>query len=938
MTLSSGTKLGPYEIISPLGAGGMGEVYLANDAKLDRKVAIKVLPDAMTRDQERVLRFEREAKLLASLNHPNIAAIHGFDEADGARFLIMEYVEGETLGAHLKRGPVAVEDALEINKQIAVALEAAHEQGIVHRDLKPANVMIRPDGTVKVLDFGLAKAMAEEPLGAADANSPTITADYTRPGVVLGTAAYMSPEQARGRQLDKRTDIWSFGCVLYETLTGKRTFEGQTTSDVMAKILERDPDISILPHNTPPKIIDLIRRCLEKPQRRRLRDIGDAVLELDDAISARSWTTSAIAAASGPIYAGSKRRSAITWIALVVMGAAIGWMGSTLMKTEPVTSPRKTQDRGVTRVSITIPEFIQPGTMRLSPSGQLFAAIGRIDATGTTSESTQVFTRSFDDYRFRPLGGTLGATFFCFSPDGKRIAFTTKADRSEDGYLLAKIAVDGSTAPLHLTSLAPEWQDYGDTGNTSFFWNRHDEILLANAAIAQKNLMRISTQTGAVNVSQVSVSEGEIAEMSANSEFPVRDVTVFNVQKYVGGAWQMSVKALADEENQLRTLTDDGSYGTVTSTGHLLYTRGQRLLAVPFDAGHMKTTGGPVAIVDGLRTTTSWGNAEYQLSDDGTLAFLPGGRLGKQRRLTVVDRDGSLTDLVHTGRSIEAMVSTSRDGRRAVVVIANSAGLYELWITELDVPRFRRFAAETDSDCMTALWTRDGRYVYYILMGKSERDGLYRKRADGSGEAELVILQGEIQDSLTPSAFSADDRLLIVERSRAGSESLHVLRLDGEGQKQRTLELLLGDSYNTAGADFSPDGKWLVYGSNESGRNEMYIRSFSSDGTLGSPIPVTTKGGRSPRWSSDGKLIYYRHVGKIMVMDVDPATGRPTSSSRVAVDFESIPVVNDDYSLLPDGKMLMIHKGPDEARPTRIEVILNWFEELKERVPTGAKP
>ena len=327
MALEKGEKLGLYEILSPIGAGGMGEVYRARDAKLDRVVAIKVLPDAMTRDPERVARFEREAKLLASLNHPNIATIHGFDDANGKRFLAMEYVEGETLAQRLQSGAFAVEDALDIAKQMAEALEAAHEKGVIHRDLKPANVMIRPDGSVKVLDFGLAKAMAEGS-GTTDQDprdSPTITANYTRPGVILGTAAYMSPEQARGRPLDKRTDIWSFGCVLYECLGGSRPFSGETSTDMIARILERDPDWNTLPPSTPASVRTLLHRCLEKHRKDRLRDIGDAVIELRDTISTRSWLQSP----SESQVEGRRPRSASRRIAsvmvLLIGGLSIGF-------------------------------------------------------------------------------------------------------------------------------------------------------------------------------------------------------------------------------------------------------------------------------------------------------------------------------------------------------------------------------------------------------------------------------------------------------------------------------------------------------------------------------------------------------------------------------------------------------------------------------------
>jgi len=936
MTLESGTKLGPYQVLSPLGAGGMGEVYLASDSKLDRKVAIKVLPETMTRDRERVARFEREAKLLASLNHPKIAAIYGFDDSDGARFLVMEYVEGDTLGSHLKNAPVAVEDAIDIAKQIAEALEAAHEQGVIHRDLKPANVMIREDRTVKVLDFGLAKAMAEESTANTDANSPTITANYTRPGVVLGTAAYMSPEQARGRSLDKRTDIWSFGCVLYELLTGKRTFDGQTTSDVLAQILERDPDMSALPPNTPPKIIDLVRRCLEKSTGRRLRDIGDAVLELDEAISTRSWTTSAIMAASGPMYAGSKRRAMITWGSLIALGAAMGWLGTSLFYKDVVPSTTNTQDRRVARMSITIPEFVQPDSIKISPTGGLFAAIGNVDARGAVARSTQIFTRLFDDNVFRPVSGTSGAVHFCFSPDGKWLAFTTQADRLEDGYELSKIAVDGLSPPLHLATVALKWQT-GTGSFVGFTWNRQNEVLMVDDATTAQAILHISAQTGDANI----IDLAEIATsvyMNAYSHIPNRDVTVYDVDKYTGGVWQTTVRALVPGESQLHMLAEDGSSGTVTSTGHFLYTRGQRLLATRFDTERLQTIGGPVAMVDGLRTRQTWDNGAYGLSDDGTLIFLPGGRVGTQRHLTIVDSDGKLTDLVHPGRAMESSANASRDGKLAAVVIANSAGLYELWITEFDVPRLRRLVAEDDGDFFFPLWSRDGKYLYYSFQGESTRDGIYRRRTDGTADAEKVFLAPRQLGTMSPRAFSPDDSLLIVEQSISGSKSLHILRLNDDGGQQSLLKPLLGDSFDTDGADLSFDGKWLAYGSNESGRNEIYIRSFSADGSLGKAIPATTQGGGRPRWSPDGKLIYYRKSEELMVMDIDTAEGRPTSTPRMAVDLESKLLVADDFSTLPGGKLLMIHKGPEEARPTHVEVILNWFEELKAKVPTGSNP
>jgi Tol biopolymer transport system component len=542
----------------------------------------------------------------------------------------------------------------------------------------------------------------------------------------------------------------------------------------------------------------------------------------------------------------------------------------------------------------------------------------------------------FDDNVFRPVSGTSGAIRFCFSPDGKWLAFTTQADRLEDGYELSKIAVDGSSPPLHLATVGLKWQD--QTGSSAgFSWNHQNEVLMVDVTTTAHAILHISAQTGDTNLFDLAEIDDTIASMIAYSHIPNRDVTVYNVNKYTGGVWQMTVRALAPGEGKLHMLTEDGSSGTVTSTGHLLYTRGQRLLATRFDTERLQTIGGPVAIVDGLRTKQSWDNGAYGLSDDGTLIFLPGGRVGTQRHLTIVDSDGKLTDLVHPGRAMEVSVSASRDGKLAAVVITNSVGLYELWVTEFDVPRLRRFAAEVDGDCSSALWSSSGEYLYYWFGGESKRDGIYRRRTDGTGDAETVILMPRKMGNLTPQAFSPDDNLLIVEQSISGSKSLHVLRINDEGGQQGLLEPLLGDSYDTDGADLSLDGKWLVYGSNESGRDELYVRSFSADGSLGKAIPATTQGGGRPRWSPDGKLIYYWKSEELMVIEMGTTEGRPTFTPRVAVDLESKLLVTDVFSTLPGGKLLMIHKGPEEAKPTRVEVILNWFEELKAKVPVQVK-
>lgn len=531
------TTLAHYKITAKLGQGGMGEVYRATDTKLGREVAIKVLPEAFASNKERLARFEREAKALAQLNHPNIASVHGFDQSEGQWFLAMELIEGEDLSKRIKRAPLLVEEALDVCKQIAEALEAAHEKGIIHRDLKPGNVKLTEDGQVKVLDFGLAKTAEANATSSspADSMSPTIIADSTMPGTLLGTAAYMSPEQARGKPVDKRSDIWSFGCVLYECLTGKRTFQGEDTTQILARIIECEPDWQNLPASTPGNIRSLLRRCLTKDRSRRLRDIGDALLELEEAISTRSWTTSAIMAAPGPMYAGSKRTAVITWASLVALGAIIGWLGTSLVNKDVTPSITNNQERRVTRVSVTIPEFIESDSIQISPAGGLLAAIGYVDERGSMAKSTQVFTRMFGDNVFRPVSGTSGAIRFCFSPDGEWLAFTTRADRLEDGYELSKIAVDGSSPPLHLATVGLKWQEEEASYFLGLSWNRQNEVLMVDSFETAEAILHISAQTGDANILDLTEIDDTIAWLDAYSHIPDRNGTLYNVNKYTGG-------------------------------------------------------------------------------------------------------------------------------------------------------------------------------------------------------------------------------------------------------------------------------------------------------------------------------------------------------------------------------------------------------------------
>ncbi|MCH7873430.1 MAG: serine/threonine protein kinase, partial [Planctomycetes bacterium] len=544
MPLASGTVLGHYEIVEPLGAGGMGEVYRAKDTRLGRLVAIKVLPELFSRDAERVARFQREAKVLAWLNHPNIAAIHGFDQSNGANFIAMEFVDGETLAKRFRSGPIPVEDALGFMKQVAEALEAAHEIGIMHRDLKPANVMITPDGRVKVLDFGLAKALVGESSQSDIGNSPTITAEHTRPGVVLGTAAYMSPEQARGKPLDKRTDIWSFGCVLYECLTGKHTFSGETASDLIAQILERDPDFDALPANTPVAVRHMLMRCLEKDRRRRLRDIGDAVLDLDEAISTRSWSTAAMSAAQAvPAYERRGVRAKLFAVALVALGAVAGaalWS---------LTSPAA--ERPIARVSITFPSHMKVSRTRISPDGQTLAWTARPRKTGDDAkDKTRIYTRRLDSFDAQPVNGTEGAGDFQFSHDGRWFHFLAPLTLGSDKLRLAKVPVDGSSPPLTLA----DWRD----GWERFLTLPGGDVLVQ--LDVDKSFVRIPGAGGPASA-PVEIDKGDFeAGMDFSQALPRDDAVLLDWYRWGPRGYEMGVAILDLDTGVARILFENGGH------------------------------------------------------------------------------------------------------------------------------------------------------------------------------------------------------------------------------------------------------------------------------------------------------------------------------------------------------------------------------------------
>jgi serine/threonine-protein kinase len=921
MRLQAGEHLGPYEIVAPLGAGGMGEVYRARDTKLDREVAIKVLPETFAGDPERVARFQREAKVLASLNHPNIAAIHGFEESDETRFLVLELVEGETLADRLRAGSLPVDEALEVSKQITDGLEAAHEHGVIHRDLKPANVKVTPDGLVKVLDFGLAKAFAGDMSATEIAQSPTITVEHTRPGVVLGTAAYMSPEQARGKPLDKRTDIWSFGCVLFECLTGRRPFEGETTSDVLARILERDPDLERLPHNTPHAIRNLLHHCLQKDRKRRLHDIGDAGIELDDAISTRAWSTSAIAAV-GPVAAYERRTARPILVAalLLVLGGVAGiTLWGLIRPTESRPPPP------VSRVSIDFPAQMQVLSWDISPDGKTLAWIARLKSDGGASEAERrIYARPLDAYQVDPVRGTEGADRFKFSPDSRWLTFSAPISPGASQRRLARVPVDSSSPPLTLA----DWQDKWSS------WTllpSGDILILTELG---HSFVRVPGEGGRATQPREIELGGFVGSLWAGRALPDGRAVFLGSESWGSGGYQGGALLLNLETGTARMMFATGGKAVYSPTGHVLFSRGETLLAAPFDLAELVLRGGPVTVTGGIRTPFVGGHGWFTVSANGMLVYAAGGQAGMQRRIVMVDEAGNVEPWSEERRAFNRGMRVSLDGRKLAAVVIAPNGKYEVWTSEVDRPRLRQLAAVADADCWLPIWSPDGERVAYLRNARNEHDGIYWCRADRSGAPERLLKREASDTWLTPLSWSPDGAQLLIRRFSAGKTEVLVLPVEADEHGVRRPKTLSGTPSIEWFAEFSPDGKWIAYTSDDSGRREVYVCPYNDDGTTGAGIPISTDGGRGSRWAADGKTLFYRAgPNRVMGASITTEPAFNVSTPRQVFDLDQLRALGSG-DFLPDGRYIMIQKGEDEDDIKGVNVVLNWFEELKAKVPT----
>jgi len=883
-----GKQMGSYKILSLLGKGGMGEVYRALDTQLEREVAIKVLPAEFTQDPERLARFEREAKLLAALNHPNIAAIYGLEESDGIRFLVLELVEGETLGERLVKGALPVEKALEVCRQIAEGVEAAHEKGVIHRDLKPANVKITPEGKVKILDFGLAKAFEGETSVTDISQSPTLTEEMTRAGVILGTAAYMSPEQAKGKPVDKRADIFAFGAMLYELLTGKRAFEGETITETIAKVLESEPNWDALPDTTPWTIRNLLRRCLTKDPHDRLRDIANVRIEIKMAVEEPAMAS--------PIGVGSTAQPplwkvAIPWsiaVLAVLLAISIAFRSSRQSTSPPLTK------------FVIAPALV--GSTTVGGNLAVSADGGHVLYRNSTVKGYQLYLRSLDDLVERPIPGTENAVGPFFSPDGKSAAFFA-------GFQLKKVSLAGGSP----TTLC-EARGLRASGS----WGSDDTIVFSGGYESGDGLFRVSASGGEPEIlTTPDLDKGETGYHFPHI-LPGGKTVLFTISRRSANP---QIAALSLETGEQKILIEDGRQPKYLNTGHFIYEQFAtqsptgNLMVVPFDLATLAVIGDPVPVLQGVRTSRS---ADYALSDEGTLVYIP---TREESRLVWVDRDGRTQRVTEIQRNF-LVPRLSPDGTRLSVTVQDEAGGSNTWIYEIARDILTPFMVEGGSS--RAIWSPDGQQLIFASGQGPLNVNLFLMPIDGSAEAKQLTTGENV---LLPTSWSPDGLVAYVRIIIPNADIL-VLSLEGEREPQTVL----ATQYDERNATFSPNGRWLAFTSDRSDQIEVYVKPYPGQGGI---VQISTDGGLEPVWARSGKELFYRTGDQMMVVSVQADTTFKAEKPRLLFEgsyrYTLTTGVTSNYDVTADGQRFVMVK----EETTQINVVLNWFEELKRLVPTN---
>jgi serine/threonine-protein kinase len=886
MSLTTGSKIGPYEVIGPIGVGGMGEVFRARDTRLKRDVALIVLPAAALQDHDRRARFEREAQVLASLNHTSIAQVFGVELDGDAMVIVMELVEGATLADRMAKGALPIDDALAIACEICDGLEAAHERGIVHRDLKPANIKVRPDGTIKILDFGIARVLTDE--RAVDAaNSPTMLNPRTDSGFILGTAAYMSPEQARGRGVDRRADIWAFGCVLYEMLTGTRVFPGESVADILAAIISKEPDWSKLPAAVSPRIRELLRRCLEKNPKDRLRDAGDARYEIQHA--------NALAAGPAAKPASNLSRLIPMWLAAgVFLGAGtVALFVPMFSKTSPAPlAPVRSVIQLPANTSLALS---RGSVVAISPDGNSVIFIGRKDGT------SMLYVRRLDSFETKTLPGTEDATNPFFSPDGRWVGFFSK-DK------LRKVSLDGGAPVAIADAPNPRGEAWGPDGNIY--------VTPAN----NTPISKVSELGGALAVETGGAQKK--GQLSHRWPFVLPDgkALLYTIWNDLGWEPAQTVAQQTGASDQRILLTGGGYPHYLRDEGRqgfLVYARSEGLMAARFNEASLALTSQPLPLGENVVTNLS-GGAHFDLSASGTLAYVPGAIGEADRDLAWVSLDGKRTPIASI-HGLSRNWSLSPDGTR--IVRNNTVGaVRDLWIDNLATISSTRLESTDSGFNGGAIWMPDGKSI--VFTRDAPYSNLNRRGTD------IVAPEARLTNSTTPqvpTSVSPDGKyVLFTSFDPSTGSDIWVLSLDDKSTRP-----FVKTSFIEGTAKFSPDGKWVVYQSNDTGRFEVFVRPFPA----GEPLyRVSHDGGISQTWAPSGREIYYRSVtgAKVMAAPVNTASGFSVGAPRVLFDGAAY---EPFFEAAPDGKrLLMMPLISTEQAATQINLVQNFISELRARI------
>ena len=919
MAISIGDRVGAYEVTARLGAGGMGEVYQARDHKLDRDVAIKVLPPALAADPDRTARFDREAKVLASLNHPNIAAIYGLEHAGDTACLVLELVPGETLADRIERGPVPIDEALRLARQIAEALEAAHEKGIVHRDLKPANIKVTDADKVKVLDFGLAKALSsdgdERGSSIALSSSPTITTPaHTRLGVVLGTAAYMAPEQARGKTVDKRADIWAFGCVLYEMVTGRRPFISNEVSDTLALVLTKEPDWTALPSSTPPSLRRLLRRCMEKDRAHRLADIADARLDIDEILTAPAGEVVPVVAGPRP---GPIAR-AVPWAvaALALMAAAVMFARSASRQETPAQIVRVTTDLEID----TTTGRATAQAIALTPDGSALIYVATAEGGNAP---TLLYVRTLGELQAVRLEGTDGAAFPFVSPSGEWVAFFA-------GGKLKKVSLKGGV----VVSLCDVPAFRGAA------WLDEETIVFQQAGVVWGvgPLMRVSAAGGRPEM--LFPGEDELParwpQVLPEGRGLLVTVPVSTVQRTFDDA-TIAVQSL---DGGSRKVVHAGYFARYVPSGHLIYVRDRTLFAAAFDLDRLEVVGTPVPVATGVRADPATGFGAFSVSDTGSLVYLKGNAntATTERPMHWVHRGGT-SEVLRPQPAEWGAPNISPDGQRIAMMMRGDGQTTDIYVYEWARDALTRLSNDQTDD-IAPVWSHDGRWIAYgsrESIGPAGVVNLYARRSDGTGSP---IRLTESTVTQLPDAWHSNGKFIAFHEGspNTGNQNLMILPLEGDsasGWKPGEPTMFVGGPGIKGLARFSPDGRWLAYGTAGQGIAEILVRPFPGPG---GQWQISGAGGE-PKWSRARPEIVFRQntLPNTIVRvpyRVDGDTFIPERSepwSPIPIDATPVATIGLVFDLHPDGERIVaaLPVEATEAEPDRAVLVFNFFEELK---------